>query len=150
MLLPFLVSRFGQESRGRLSTLLAPVSPLCDDSAHFSCKISHACACAKRAGFCLQGGYSHEPWLLLEKINGLLAGYRTETAEKRSAEPSGLCLFAFGWHFTCSSVWTLCFLLIKISNKFSQCRQWILYDMLLDFSSLPFTCCCILESRYMS
>lgn len=52
-------------------------------------------------------------------MNGLLASYRLQTAEKRYAEPSVLCLFAFGWHFTwCQCLDTLLapLPLIKISN----------------------------------
>lgn len=50
MLLPFLMFGFEQKCGGRLSTLLAPVIPLCNDFAYFSCKISHGRKCLRQVG----------------------------------------------------------------------------------------------------
>lgn len=101
----------GHESGKGLSSLLAPISPLCKDSAHFSCKISHTCKCLCQARVSDFGdvtvmdcGFCWRKW----RDCWLVTGSKPQRGDMQS--PLGCVFLPLGDTYPGASVWTLCLL----------------------------------------
>lgn len=96
-----------------LSTLLAPVSPSCKDSAHFSCGISHACKCLCQGGHLVTLGRLHSWTVACAKGKEWTAGW----LQPRNSKERGRAHWAV---FVC--LW-VAFYLVPVSGH-SACSSF--------------------------